>query len=125
MPGTTAPRDHGIARARASPVDTAQTLPPHLRRSSTCDQGAEAAAHHSFSVATDVPVYFCDPGSPWQQGSNENTNGLPRQYFPKGSSLSGHTRDPLDAVAAELNNRPRKALGWETPAERLHKPLAA
>ncbi|WP_314244272.1 IS30 family transposase [Streptomyces sp. DSM 40907] len=118
------PNGHGAAAVRKALVDTVQTLPPHLKRSLTWDQGAEMAAHHAFSVATDVPAYFCDPGSPWQRGSNENTTGLLRQYFPRGSSLSGHTRDHLDAVAAELNSRPRKTLGRETPAERLSKLLA-
>ncbi|MFI6285700.1 IS30 family transposase [Streptomyces sp. NPDC051018] len=105
-------------------ADTVKTLPPHLKRSLTWDQGNEMARHHVFSTAADMPVYFCEPGSPWQRGSNENTNGLLRQYFPKGTNLSTYTREQLDTVAAELNSRPRKTLGWENPAERLSKLLA-
>ena len=111
--------DHTAETVRDGLVKTVAQLPATLRRSLTWDQGAEMSGHVSFRVATDMDVYFCDPASPWQRGSNENTNGLLRQYFPKATDLSRHTPDELQHVAAELNARPRKSLGWDTPAEHL------
>jgi IS30 family transposase len=98
-------------------------LPEELRRSLTWDQGKEMARHKSFTVATDVQVYFCDPRSPWQRGSNENTNGLLRQYLPRGTDLSRISQAQLNAIALRLNQRPRKTLDFETPADRLQKVL--
>jgi IS30 family transposase len=100
-------------------------LPASLRRSLTWDRGLEMAKHKSFTVATNVKVYFCDPQSPWQRGSNENTNGLLRQYFPKRTDLSVYSQSELDKVALRLNQRPRKTLGFETPASRLRASVAA
>jgi IS30 family transposase len=100
-------------------------LPASLRRSLTWDRGLEMAKHKTFTVATKVDVYFCDPQSPWQRGTNENTNGLLRQYFPRKSDLSGYSQAELDKVAMRLNQRPRKTLGFETPASRLHASVAS
>ncbi|WP_425543343.1 IS30 family transposase, partial [Agromyces luteolus] len=108
--------DHTAEAVRDALVSTMQTLPAHLRGSLTWDQGNEMARHKAFTIATDMPVYFCDPASPWQRGTNENTNGLLRQYFPKGTDLSTHGPEDLERVAQELNGRPRQTLGWDNPA---------
>ena len=100
-------------------------LPTQLRRSLTWDRGWEMHHHKDFTVATDVKVYFCDPSSPWQRGSNENTNGLLRQYFPKGTDISGYSQAYLDRIALRLNQRPRKTLGYKTPADKLHASVAS
>jgi IS30 family transposase len=103
----------------------ARKLPAVLRRSLTWDRGLEMAKHKTFTMATDVKVYFCDPQSPWQRGSNENTNGLLRQYFPRRTDLSGYTQEELDQVALRLNQRPRKTLGFQTPASKLQHSVAS
>jgi transposase, IS30 family len=113
------PDGHHAEAVRDGLIATIATLPAHLRGSLTWDQGAEMARHKQFSMATDMAVYFCDPASPWQRGTNENTNGLLRQYFPKGTDLSAYGPEDLEHVAQQLNGRPRKTLGWDTPAERL------
>ena len=119
------PDGHGADQVAEAMTQAMSTLPAALRRSLTWDQGSEMAGHSRIALATDLEIYFCDPHSPWQRGSNENTNGLLRQYFPKGTNLAVHTREDLDAVAAELNARPRKTLGWKTPAQALDEVLAA
>jgi len=119
------PGGHTAQEVRDVLVDLIATLPEHLRGSLTWDQGVEMASHKQFTVATGVPVYFCDPHSPWQRGSNENTNGLLRQYFPKGTDLSAYGPEDLEHVAQELNGRPRQTLGWDKPAERLRTLLTA
>ena len=113
------PHGHTAEQVRDGLIATMQTLPEHLRGSLTWDQGSEMARHLQFRMATDIDVFFCDPASPWQRGTNENTNGLLRQYFHKGSDLSRFTAADLEYVAQELNGRPRKTLSWATPAERL------
>ena len=118
------PSNRDAETVRDALAATMTTLPAELKRSLTWDQGSEMGLHHQFAMTAGLPVYFCDPHSPWQRGSNENTNGLLRQYFPKGTDLSAHTAEHLAQVAARLNGRPRKTLGWETPAERLAKLLA-
>lgn len=105
-------------------IKQTQALPQELYKSLTWDRGKEMADHKRFTLATDIQVYFCDPQNPWQRGSNENTNGLLRQYFPKGVDLSVYSQEELNAVASRLNERPRKTLNYETPAERFHQSVA-
>src|SRR6059058_872903 len=114
---------HGAEAVRDAIAASITTVPEQLRRSLTWDQGAEMAQHAQLRIDTGLKVYFCDPQSPWQRGTNENTNGLLRQYFPRGTDLSRHGADDLTAVAAALNSRPRKTLDWRTPAEALNEYL--
>jgi IS30 family transposase len=116
VPGWEGQPQHAIA-------DAITTLPEQLRRTLTWDQGAEMAQHAQLRIDTGLPIYFCDPQSPWQRGTNENTNGLLRQYFPKGTDLARHSVDDLAAIGQALNSRPRKTLGRRTPAEVLNESL--
>jgi IS30 family transposase len=115
---------HGAEAVRDAIATSITTLPEQLRRSLTWDQGAEMAQHAQLRIDSGLAIYFCDPHSPWQRATNENTNGLLRQYFPRGTDLSRHSRDELDAVAAALNSRPRKTLRWRTPPEALDELLS-
>jgi transposase, IS30 family len=118
------PVDHSALSVQEAMVAKMSQLPEILRQTLTWDQGREMANHAAIAEATGLDIYFCDPASPWQRGANENTNGLLRQYFPKGTDLSAHGAGYLDYVAAELNNRPRETLGWDTPAEKLDQLLS-
>ncbi|PPG25081.1 IS30 family transposase [Pseudoclavibacter sp. RFBG4] len=118
------PNGHSAPAVRDGLIATISTLPAHLRRSLTWDQGTEMAKHLDVTLATDMAIYFCDPHSPWQRGSNENANGLLRQYFPKGTNLNAHGPARLLEVATELNQRPRKTLGGRTPAAALEELLS-
>jgi IS30 family transposase len=117
------PNGRNAEAVRDAMTNVIQTLPASLRRTITWDQGVEMAQHVQFSVDTGVDVYFCDPHSPWQRGSNENTNGLLRQYFPKRTEIAHYTQAELDDVAAELNGRPRQTLGFKTPSQALDEAL--
>lgn len=119
------PYDRRAERVAGLLASAMEALPEHLRRSLTWDQGVELADHARFSVRSGVPVYFCDPHSPWQRGTNENTNGLLREYFPKGTDVSVHSQTYLNAVADEMNGRPRKTLGWDKPMEAFNALLSS
>jgi IS30 family transposase len=118
------PVDHGAPTVQEAMIAAMRRLPEQLRQTVAWDQGSEMANHTQITLATDVKIYFCDPGSPWQRPTNENTNGLLRQYFPKSTDLSGYHRDYLEFVANELNDRPRKRLEWKTPKEALRALLS-
>jgi transposase, IS30 family len=119
------PNRHGAEEVRDAMLTKIKLLPQHLWLSLTWDQGKEMSLHHEITVAADLPIFFCDPHSPWQRGTNENTNGLLRQYFPKSTNLAQHSEQHLDWVAAELNGRPRKTLGGQTPAEAMNALLSS
>jgi len=118
------PDGHTAEAVRIAMAAKILTLPEHLRRSITWDQGTEMAQHARFTVDTGIAIYFCDPRSPWQRGSNENTNGLLRQWMPKGTDLSVHSQADLDRIAHKLNNRPRQTLGWMKPSQQLDQLVA-
>lgn len=119
------PNGHTADEVRIAMQHSIQPLPQTIRRTITWDQGKEMSQHTQFTIDTQIPIYFCDPHSPWQRGSNENTNGLLRQYMPKGTDLSIHDRQDLDRIADSLNDRPRQTLNWMTPSERLNQVLVA
>lgn len=118
------PNGYDALQVRDRMITAIHTLPTQLRRSLTWDRGNEMARHTDITMATDMAIYFCDPHSPWQRGSNENTNGLLRQYFPKGTNLNTHSAEHLTHVAAQLNARPRQTLGWLTPTQSLNRVLS-
>jgi len=117
------PDGHSAEAVRVALGATVQKLPVHLWHSLTWDQGKEMAQHAQFTIDTGIQIYFCDPRSPWQRGSNENTNGLLRQYFPKGTDLAALTQQDLDFAAHQLNGRPRQTLDWMTPSDKLAEAL--
>ena len=117
------PHDHTAASVNAAAITVFDTLPPHLKRTLTWDQGVEMSSHAKFTLASGVPVYFAERSSPWQRGANENFNGLARQYFPKGTDLARHSSQHVANVTRELNERPRKSLDYDTPAARLDAEL--